>query len=187
MHNHQSKVKEADRRKFGQRIMRAVYWTNRGVPWECENRVVNPSAESGGGVTHNRCHHRKLTNFDALHDLMEAVRPHGIGPVTTYDVAVRIGAYAAIEPQSLYLHAGVRAGWRALMPTAPFGVRKNWAGVDRLPVDFWPAPLKRMKADDLEDFLCTYRTIFPDLFAGPAEEWKRANNFHDGRDVPCPE
>jgi hypothetical protein len=95
--------------------------------------------------------------FDALYDEFERIRPKGIGPVTTYDVAVRCGAYLRLEPQSLYLHAGVRAGWLALVP--------SWTQrhVGRIPRTDWPAELRGMRADDLEDFLCTYRTIFLDL------------------------
>lgn len=132
MHNHQSKVKEADRQEFGHRIL-----------WEW------PKANNQWPQT-----------FDEFHDRLEELRPHGIGPVTTYDVAVRVGAFLKLEPQSLYLHAGVRQGWLALCPVEPFGVPRRWAGIHRIRQPWWPIEVTGWKADELEDFLCTYRELF---------------------------
>ena len=132
MHNHQSKVKEADRREFGERIQRE--WPKPGNRWPEE--------------------------FDAFYDRLWEIRPEGIGPVTTYDVAVRVGAFLELEPQSLYLHAGVRQGWLALCPVEPFGFRRRWAGIDRIRTGWWPDEVKPLPADELEDFLCTYRELF---------------------------
>lgn len=94
-------------------------------------------------------------DFDALHDALEEIRPRGIGPVTTYDVAYRLGYWLGIEPDSVYLHAGVRAGAQALgLPVR---------GRARIPLEDFPPPLDAMEANDVEDFLCTYRTVFPTL------------------------
>lgn len=132
MHNHQSKVKEADRRRFGERIIQDWPTPNNGWP----------------------------ETFDAFHDRLEEIRPHGIGPVTTYDVAVRVGAFLKLEPESLYLHAGVRQGWLALCPVEPFGYARRWVGFKRIARSDWPTELQSWKADELEDFLCTYRQMF---------------------------
>ena len=98
-------------------------------------------------------------DFDKLHDAIDALKPSGIGPVTVYDVAVRIGAYLFIEPQSLYLHAGVREGWNALVGGQTRG-NVSWQRVGR---DMWPQELQQLPADEVEDFLCTYRSIFATL------------------------
>lgn len=132
MHNHQSKVKESDRSWFGDLILREWPTANNGWP----------------------------RSFDEFHDRLVEIRPHGIGPVTTYDVAVRIGAFLKLEPESLYLHAGVRQGWLELLPVEPFGFRRRWAGIERIEPSLWPEEFTGWKADELEDFLCTYRELF---------------------------
>lgn len=145
MHNHQSKVKEDDRQTFGARIRRT--WPKPGNRWP--------------------------ETFDAFHDSLEEIRPHGIGPVTTYDVAVRVGAFLELEPESLYLHAGVRQGWLALCPVEPFGFAKRWAGIHRIGPDLWPTEVAGWKADELEDFLCTYRELFRSIReAGWRARWE---------------
>lgn len=138
-HNHQSKVDITARRKFGRKII--YYAARKALP---------------------------LTDFDALHDKLDEIKPYGIGPVTVYDVAVRIGAYTGAEPQSVYMHAGVRQGaralWEAMWRTKWFKADKqpgawSWRD-DRIPVDLMPKPLNKMRADDVEDILCTYREVF---------------------------
>lgn len=130
MHNHQSKVREANRQALAIRILTRI-----------------------------ERHHRGFTSFDDLHDVIEELRPEGIGPVTTYDVAVRIAAFLRIEPESLYLHAGVRQGWDALMGGESGGRHK----LKRIPRWAWPEELRVLPADEVEDFLCTYRTILPGI------------------------
>jgi len=95
---------------------------------------------------------RACRNFDELHDLVRSCGGPGIGPVTTYDVAVRIGAFLGHEPMSVYLHAGVRLGWETLT-----GVR--FAG-ERIERPDLPPELRACPADDVEDILCTYRAVF---------------------------
>lgn len=165
MHNHQSKVKEADRQEFGRRILAATRM--RGPHIYSRSTVAVPTGPDDWRAT-------RLGTFDELHDLLEAIRPVGIGPVTTYDVAVRAGARATLEPESLYLHAGVRAGWLALAPQAAPGYRRNWLGVARVPRALWPVEVREWKADEFEDFLCTYRQILPAVRAvkGHRNDWE---------------
>jgi hypothetical protein len=53
---------------------------------------------------------RRCKTFDALHTLMAEIGadPHGIGDLAIYDTATRIGAFLKLEPDLVYLHAGVR-------------------------------------------------------------------------------
>lgn len=126
MHNHQSKVKEVDRRRFGYAIVNAI----------------DPAS---------------VADFDSFYDRLREIRPKGIGPVTLYDVATRIGAYLEVEPERLYLHAGVADGWRTLgLP-----VNRSWGG--RVPRELWPKPLRELPADQVEDLLCCYRALLPDV------------------------
>lgn len=139
-HNHQSKVDIGARRMFGRRIVSR------------RSRIYAIMRDDGAD------------KFDALHDLFDTIKPYGIGPVTVYDVAVRIGAYLKVEPQSVYMHAGVRQGCRALAEALG---RRHGAShldgewrTDRVALPRFPAPLDRMNADDVEDILCTYREVF---------------------------
>lgn len=149
MHNHQTKVPEWTRDLFADQIT--------GV-W----RYDWMKFKSGP----NR--------FDRWHDAIEEIRPRGIGPVTTYDVAVRIGAFMEIEPESLYLHAGVRLGWLALEGVPGTCVEVDvhdprfLRGAKRVRRQWWPKIFRDFKADDFEDFLCTYRAVFPTLPREPA-------------------
>lgn len=96
---------------------------------------------------------RSIKTFDELHDRLEMIAEDvwGIGPVTIYDVAVRIAAYQKIKPTSLYLHAGVRIGWHRL-----HGRRSP--NIKRIPRDQLPRALtKKLDTDSIEDFLCGYR------------------------------
>jgi len=121
VHNHQSRVKIGDRHLFSFRIMKS--WVD---DFEFEN-------------------------FDQLHDWLEAIKPPGIGPVTLYDVATRIGAYLRLEPTSVYLHANVRTGWAKL-----HGTRRVPEVHGRVPVQLLPTALQRIPPDQVEDMLCAY-------------------------------
>lgn len=125
MHSHQTKVGIDARREFGYRII---------TEFNAEGRLTTPKT------------------FARFHDTLWEIRPEGIGPLTTYDVATRIGAYLELEPVEIYLHTGARAGWNAMVGDQPLIV----VG-DRVPPGLWPAPLRQLTADQAEDFLCTYR------------------------------
>lgn len=157
-HNHQSKVDITARRKLGSkmcskkfvRFVKALLARQDTAPdWALPSR------------------------FDAFHDAIDDIKPKGIGPVTVYDVAVRVGAYLGIEPRSVYLHAGVRQGVKALAeallrlePNAPDAIALSTRTLDKMiPVSFFPSTWREFKADDIEDMLCTYREVF--------EEWGR--------------
>ena len=59
---------------------------------------------------------RQVTTFEELHDAIDdLIRPiHKVGELTVYDTALRIGARFGLEPEKAYIHAGTRAGARAL-------------------------------------------------------------------------
>lgn len=145
-HNHQSKVDLQARLEFGRLIV--------------HNRVEMLKSMNGA----KRQDVEWFTEFDAMHDFLDEMKPYGIGPVTVYDVAVRIGAFLEVEPKQVYMHAGVRQGLKAL----EFGLGKHQAGqrllgahkLPRVPLYLFPKPLRSMKADDVEDILCTYREVF---------------------------
>ena len=126
MHSHQTKVKVEARRDFGWNIIQL----HDSFPETLLART-----------------------FDEFHDDLWDIRPVGIGPLTVYDVATRIGAYLKLEPDQIYLHTGARMGWDAM-----WGERRL-AGVydGRVSRNYWPMALLQLSADMAEDFLCTYR------------------------------
>lgn len=87
-------------------------------------------------------------SFDALLRLIDEARTAGVGDLAVYDTAVRIGRYLGLAPQRVYLHAGTRAGAKALGLDTSRGVLER----DELPV-----PLRRLACDAAEDFLCIYK------------------------------
>lgn len=88
-------------------------------------------------------------NFSQLHELIErlAQRISGLGELWAYDTSHRIGAFRKLEPQQVYLHAGVRVGLRHLMP----GYRGKMIEIDKL-----PEPLRALKVREVENLLCVF-------------------------------
>ena len=95
----------------------------------------------------------KAEKFGQLYHTIEMLAPKGIGPMTTYDVSVRFGAYLGLKPDVVYLHAGTQAGLKALGLSTK---RLEWT----FPMELLPAILRNKDADEVEDFLCTYRLAF---------------------------
>lgn len=94
---------------------------------------------------------RKLAtaaDFSALHRLIEeeigAIR--GIGALTVYDVAHRIGAHFRKSPERVYLHAGTRIGARV------FGISG-----DSFDSKLLPKPFSCLVPSEIEDCLCIYK------------------------------
>jgi hypothetical protein len=70
------------------------------------------------------------------------IRPiPGIGELAVYDTALRIGARLGLEPAKVYLHAGTRAGAKAL--GLAYGGRT--IELAELPADYGPLPAERSR------------------------------------------
>ena len=54
-------------------------------------------------------------SFPELLQIVESCRVFGIGELTCYDVATRIGFFLGIEPDAVYLHAGTKKGAENLL------------------------------------------------------------------------
>jgi hypothetical protein len=91
---------------------------------------------------------RQASSFTALHDVIHAaIRPiRGIGSLTIYDIATRIGGYVGLEPKVVYLHAGTAEGAKALGLSA----RKT------LCPKTLPRVFHRLRPREIEDCLCIY-------------------------------
>ncbi len=88
--------------------------------------------------------------FRELHDLVvrATYELRRFGELTRYDAALRIGACRAILPADVYLHAGTRAGCKALGLDAT---------ADVLPVSVFPEPLRELRPHEIEDLVCIYK------------------------------
>jgi hypothetical protein len=93
---------------------------------------------------------RGCTTFDELYNLVAArIGPiRGIGELTIYDTAHRLGAYLHLSPNFVYVHAGVRDGLRALK----IDHRRQKIAVSDLPPAF-----RRLRPEQVEDCLCIYK------------------------------
>lgn len=89
--------------------------------------------------------------FDELHSLCDDLLRHGwgAGVLYVYDVAHRIGMFLKLPPQAVYLHAGTRDGARALGLDVSAG---------KLMLRDLPKPLHALSAEEVEDFLCIYKS-----------------------------
>ena len=94
---------------------------------------------------------RKLedaADFSELHNKVESEISsiNGIGELTVYDIAHRIGAYLRKAPKLVYLHRGTRTG------AAVFGLRGRTIAPKQLPAAF-----SRLTPAEIEDCLCIYK------------------------------
>ena len=89
-------------------------------------------------------------DFDELYSIVEHQIGDisGIGDLTIYDTAQRIGAYLGLEPDLIYLHAGTREGAKALGLDVANGT---------LTLQNLPKPFQRLKPYEIEDCLCIYK------------------------------
>jgi hypothetical protein len=90
----------------------------------------------------------RVADFSGLHRLMQeqiGIIP-GMGKLTVYDIAHRIGAFLGKPPTLAYLHAGTAIGARAL------GFRGETVDPSQLPPAF-----SRLSAAEIEDCLCIYK------------------------------
>lgn len=90
----------------------------------------------------------RASDFEGLHQMVdeEIGGIPGIGRLTVYDVAHRVGAYLGKAPTLVYLHRGTKAGAAVL----------GFNGKTLHPRELPPA-FSRLTAAEIEDCLCIYR------------------------------
>ena len=93
------------------------------------------------------------SSFEELHEVIErTIGPtHGIGPLTVYDTALRIGSFLRLEPSKVFLHAGTRIGAHYL----GLNISGKFLEVSDLPPEF-----RILKPREIEDVLCIYKKRF---------------------------
>jgi hypothetical protein len=89
-------------------------------------------------------------SFKELHQLVlkKSGSIHGIGELTVYDTALRIGAKLELWPSEVFLHAGVRDGARKL----GLDVSRGTIRMCEL-----PPPLEKLEPREVESLLCLYK------------------------------
>jgi hypothetical protein len=93
----------------------------------------------------------RAASFEALHGEIERRigRLRGIGALTVYDIAHRIGSNLRKKPKLVYLHRGTRIGARRLGFTGKM-----------LAPRFLPSAFSRLTPVEIEDCLCIYKDEF---------------------------
>jgi hypothetical protein len=104
-----------------------------------------------------------LFRADSFEELFEYVRLkiqsiHGIGGLTIYDIALRIGAYLEVYPNRVYLHRGSLEGVKALGVVRP----KRCISLKEL-----PGELSILEPYEIEDFLCIYKSCLSEKSENP--------------------
>ena len=98
---------------------------------------------------------RQASSFDAIHRVAQRVGDSitGIGELTVYDTALRIGAKRDLLPSRVHLHRGSRDGAAAL------GIDRRCCSIE---VSELPRAFAQLEAHEIEDCLC----IFNGLLSG---------------------
>jgi len=103
---------------------------------------------------------QKSTSFQELFDIVERTIGdiQGIGELTVYDTAYRIGIYLKLEPKEIYLHAGTRKGAKAIGIDTK---KREFLSVKQLPI-----PFAALRPAEIEDCLCIYEEELRKLYSG---------------------
>ncbi len=80
--------------------------------YRIKNEILELFAEK---LHRNKKKISSVKDFDKLYVEIEKLKVKGIGPLTIYDTAHRIGSYLNISPQRIYLHRGARIGAEKLL------------------------------------------------------------------------
>jgi|JI6StandDraft_1071083.scaffolds.fasta_scaffold240198_1 hypothetical protein len=102
---------------------------------------------------------RNSKSFDEIkHTIEKNVQARstlkGIGELTIYDTAIRIGAYKGLLPDKIYLHRGTRIGAQKLIPHRKLN---SFIVKTDLPIPFHTHNLTEA---EIEDILCIYKDKF---------------------------
>ncbi len=133
--------------------------------WRLTERTLNSTAAELESILKKI---GKCRDFASLLSLvehtLETVR--GIGELTTYDIAHRVGAYLGLEPELVYLHRGTRDGAMIL------GIDRKLRAIEP---SVLPSAFRRLRAYEMEDALCIYKDELKQLFASGLARNKRTS------------
>lgn len=101
--------------------------------------------------------------FHQLHDVVAQTigRIRGIGDLTIYDIATRVGAFLSLEPDRVYLHRGTREGAGYLLSVAG----RQWVWPRELPSAFL-----ELRPREIEDCLCIFKRQLKEISMRAAQD-----------------
>lgn len=88
-------------------------------------------------------------SFEELHTIVKEAKSYGIGELTIYDTAQRIGLYMNLFPNYVYMHAGTRVGAIRLI-----GKKGKEKFLDK---NDFPEAFRSLSCAEIEDILCRYK------------------------------
>ncbi|MBI5018219.1 MAG: hypothetical protein HZB55_22365 [Deltaproteobacteria bacterium] len=147
------------------------WWGDRNLTWpEALTRAWRSRLRDGGMCSHQRrvaarlpegmkkalatpTDPKKFQTFEDLYVWVASVARQvpGIGTVTTYDVAQRLGAWLGLQPTTVYLHAGTAVGAGKLNVFGPVAE-----------LSAFPPEIAKLGATHAENFLCLYKDRLSD-------------------------
>ena len=93
-------------------------------------------------------------SFEELFGIIEFNKPQGVGDLTCYDAALRIGAKVNLYPEKIYLHTGTRRGVEKILGKK---VSRKFILKSELPDSFQNAAIS---CAEIEEILCMYKDQF---------------------------
>ena len=89
----------------------------------------------------------KISDFQQLYRSVLDCKVKGVGPLTIYDTALRIGAFLRIAPSEVYLQCGSKRGAKKL---------KIFTSSPSVPASRFHPALRDLKPSEIENLLCIY-------------------------------
>lgn len=119
-------------------------------------KVLHSAGFYNNGQYFNNGKPTKFVDFEELYDFVEGKLEHinGIGDLTVYDIAVRIGWHQnpwVLPKDYVYIHAGTKVGAEKVLGIRIIG--------KRIPFSFFNglSRLSGLNALELEDYLCIHK------------------------------
>ncbi len=97
---------------------------------------------------------RDTRTFDELLKIVKSCKIKGVGELTCYDTANRIGAKLKLTPDLIYLHAGTKKGAKNLLGKR---LKDKFIRKADLPSPF---QINDLTPAEIEDILCIYKNKF---------------------------
>jgi hypothetical protein len=115
----------------------------------------------------------EVKSFDELHVLVAKHRFKGIGELTIYDTAERIGTFLNLKSEKVYLHRGTKEGAKHILGSKIRG--KKAILKSELPIEFQN---EKLSCSAIEDILCIFKKEF-------AADYKKENDNIEQSALGC--
>lgn len=133
-----------------------------GLFWQNENEIHNHqyriNKESKKLFSRNlrNVSMGEVSTFADLYNRIFSCRVKGVGSLTIYDTALRLGAHLKMLPDGIYLHAGAYVGYKNLLGKVPIPQIIPYSqDIKELFNGLMPY--------EIENFLCIYKDDFKEL------------------------